>query len=443
MTTTTAPATSVSPESARLHAEACRYVPGGSSRVHYYFEPNPIYAVRGHGCRLIDADGVERLDFLNNMTSLIHGHAHPAVVAAIIEQAERGTAFSEPVESEIALAKLMVERVESVERIRFSNSGSEAVMLAVKLARDFTGRSKIAKFEGHYHGYYDYVQLSVRNTPAEWGPADEPTTVANSGGLAASVADEVVTFPFNDLDRLERLLRKHGSSIAAFLVDPLAAQAGTPIPKPGFLAELTRLCRQYGIVLLYDEIVSFRLHHGGSQARYGGTPDLITFGKIIGGGLPVGAVGGREDIMALLDPTRGTPRVISGGTFSANPLTMVAGLASMQLLTPAEFARLDALGDRLRRGSSRVFEQAGLRLRMGGDGSLFRINLVPEPVVDYRSAVTNAEPMSRVIALHRMLLDEGIIISKMGMGCLSTPMGDAEIDHFVASLERSVGRLVQ
>jgi glutamate-1-semialdehyde 2,1-aminomutase len=443
MTTTATPPTSVSPESARLHAEACHYVPGGSSRVHYYFEPNPIYAVRGHGCRLIDADGIERLDFLNNMTALIHGHAHPAIVAAVVEQAQLGTAFSEPAASEIELAKLMVERVESVERIRFSNSGSEAVMLAVKLAREFTGRSKIAKFEGHYHGYYDYVQLSVRNTPAEWGPAEEPTTVANSGGLAASVASEVVTFPFNDLDLVERLLKKHGSTIAAFLVDPLAAQAGTPIPKPGFLAALTALCRQYGIVLLYDEVVSFRLQHGGAQQRYGGMPDLTAFGKIIGGGLPVGAVGGREDIMALLDPTRGTPRVLSGGTFSANPLTMVAGLAAMRLLTPGELARLNALGDRLRRESDRVFAAAGLRLRMGGDGSLFRFNLVPEPVVDYRSAVINAEPMSRVLALHRLLLDEGIIISKLGLGCLSTPMGEAEVDQFVAALERSVARLAQ
>jgi glutamate-1-semialdehyde 2,1-aminomutase len=441
MTTTTAPATSVSPESARLHREACQYVPGGSSRVHYYFEPNPIYAVRGRGCRLTDADGIERLDFLNNMTALIHGHAHPAIVAAIVEQAERGTAFSEPAASEIELAKLMVERVKSVERIRFSNSGTEAVMLAVKLAREFTGRSKIAKFEGHYHGYYDYVQLSVRNTPAEWGPAEEPATVANSGGLAASVRTEVVTFPFNDLDLVERLLRKHGSSIAAFLVDPLAAQAGTPIPKPGFLASLTDLCRQYGIVLLYDEIVSFRVQHGGAQERYGGTPDLTTYGKIIGGGLPVGAVGGREDIMALLDPTRGTPRVLSGGTFSANPLTMVAGVAAMKLLTPSEFSRLNALGDRLRKESNRVFEGAGLRLRMGGDGSLFRINLVPDPVVDYRSAVTNAEPMSRVTALHRSLLDDGIIIAKAGLGCLSTAMGEPEVDRFVAALERAVGRL--
>ncbi|MEO8448769.1 MAG: aspartate aminotransferase family protein [Gemmatimonadota bacterium] len=428
-------------ESKRLYDEACKYIPGGSSRVHYYFEPYPIYAKSGRGSRLTDVDDVERIDFLNNMTSLIHGHAHPAITTAILDQAQRGTAYSEPAEAEIELAKLMVERVESVERIRFANSGTESVMLGIKLAREFTGRSKIAKFEGFYHGYYDYVQVSVRSTPANWGPAGEPASTPNSGGLSSSVLSEVVTFPFNDLAAAERLLAKHGSSIACFLVDPLASQAGTPIPGSGFLAGLTELCRHHGVVLLYDEVVSFRLDYGGGQAVYGGTPDLTAFGKIMGGGLPVGALGGRADIMALLDPSRGAPKVLSGGTFSANPLTMVAGLAAMTLLTPGEFTRINALGDRLRVESNRVFEQAGLRLRMGGAGSLFRLNSVSSPVVDYRSSVLNAEPMARTTAIHRHLLDDGIITAKQGGGCISTPMGDADVTQFVSALERAVAKI--
>ncbi len=430
-----------SPASARLYEEASKYLPGGSSRVHYFYEPHPIYARSGAGCRLTDVDGVERLDFLNNMTSLIHGHAHSGISAAIVDQLERGNAWSEPGEAEVVLAKLMVERVPSVERIRFSNSGTESVMLAIKLAREFTGRTKVAKFEGFYHGYYDYVQVSVTSEPSSWGSADEPASTANSGGLSSSVLGEVVTFPFNDLAAVERLMAKHGRSLACFILDPLAGQAGTPIPEPGFLDALTTVCRRHGVIVLYDEVVSFRVHYGGAQAAYGGTPDLTIFGKIIGGGLPVGAVGGRADIMSLLDPSRGRPRVLSGGTFSANPLTMVAGLAAMQALPATELARLNTLGDRLRRGADEIFARAGERGRMGGAGSLIRINLTIDPVRDYRSWLKNLQPASRLAALHSGLLEEGVIIARGGTGCLSTPMGDEEVDQFLRALERALGKL--
>lgn len=429
------------PASRRLFEEASRFIPGGTSRIHYFFEPHPIYARSAAGCRLTDVDGVERIDFLNNMTSLVHGHGHPETKAAIIDQLERGTAWSEPGEAEVALAALMVSRVKSLEKIRFANSGTEAVMLGVKLAREHTGRDKVAKFEGFYHGYYDYVQVSVRSSPANWGPADEPASTANSGGLSSSVLGEVVTFPFNDLPAVERLLTRTGTSLACFLVDPLASQAGSPIPAPGFLDGLTALCRRHGVVVLYDEVVSFRVAPGGAQSVYGGTPDLTAFGKVIGGGLPIGAIGGRADIMALLDPTKGTPRVLSGGTFSGNPLTMVAGLATMNALTPPEYQRLNALGDRLRSGGNRIFEAAGERARMGGAGSLVRINQTTDAFTDYRSWVRNQGPASRMAELHGHLLDEGVIVARGGTCCLSTPMGDPEVDAFLAALERAVGKL--
>jgi glutamate-1-semialdehyde 2,1-aminomutase len=358
-----------------------------------------------------------------------------------VEQVERGTAWSEPGEEEVRLARHLVERVASIERIRFANSGTEGVMQAIKLAREFTGRSAIAKFEGFYHGYYDYIQVSVRSGPADWGPDDAPASVANSGGLARGVLDEVVAVPFNNPGVLERLLGRHGPRLAAFVVDPLASQAGSPLPDPGFLDLLTDLTRRHGIVLIYDEVVSFRLEHGGAQARFGGRPDLTALGKIIGGGLPVGAVGGRADIMALLDPTRGPPRVLSGGTFSGNPLTMAAGLAALEHFGPAEVARLNALGDRLRARANAVLEAAGEPARVGGAGSLFRIVQTTEPVRDYRGWVRAAGPAARMGALHQALLAEGVIIARMGTGCLSTPMGEAEVDAFVAALERALSRL--
>ena len=421
--------------------EARRYIPGGTSRIHYYYDPYPIYGRTASGCRLTDVEGVERTDFLNNMTSLIHGHANPRINRAIIEQLERGSAWSEPSEAEVELARLMVDRVDTVEQIRFSNSGTEAVMFAIKLARAFTGRDKIAKFEGFYHGYYDYAQVSFNSTPNNWGSDGRPARVPSSGGLTDSVINDVLVAPYNDRAAVERLLDEHGSEIAAFITDPLANRAGFPMPAEGFPEFLREITRDHGIPLIFDEVISFRLAYDGAQGKYGGEPDLTTFGKIMGGGLPVGAVGGRAEIMSLLDPTEGPPEVLSGGTFSANPLTMVAGLASMRQMTPDVYERLDALGRRLRAESNAILARAGEPAQVTGDGSVFRIMMTADPIVDYRDAVRGASPPARLAALHKGLLDEGVIVSKDGLGCLSTPMGDAEIDGFLAALERSVARL--
>jgi glutamate-1-semialdehyde 2,1-aminomutase len=426
---------------ARLHEAASEVIPGGTSRIHYHFRPRPIYARSGQGCHLTDAEGVARLDFLNNMTSLIHGHGNPAIKHAIVDQLERGTAFSEPAEGELGLARLMVDRVGSVEQIRFANSGTEAVMYALKLARAFTGRSRIAKFEGFYHGYYDYVQVSFNSAPADWGDPGEPVSTASSGGLADDVLGQVLTLPYNDRDGVERLLERHGRSLAALIVDPLANRAGFPAPAEGFLAFLREATRAHGIVLIFDEVISFRIAHGGAQGKYGGDPDLTTFGKIMGGGLPVGAVGGRRAIMELLDPTSGQPRVISGGTFSGNPLTMAAGQAAMEQMTPDVFARLDALGERLRREGTAIFARAGVPAQVTGDGSLFRLMGTDRPIVDYRSSVEGALPAATMGKLHRGLLDEGAIVSNSGLGCLSTPMGQPEVDRFLGALERAVATL--
>ncbi|MHB1004249.1 MAG: aspartate aminotransferase family protein [Chloroflexota bacterium] len=429
-------------EAARINAEARTYIPGGSSRLHYYYEPYPIYARSGKGCRLVDVDGLERLDFLNNMTSLLHGHAHPAITRAITEQAQRGTAFSEPDEVEVALAKVMIERVASLKKIRFSNSGTEAVMMAIKLARAFTGRSCIAKFEGFYHGYYDYVQVSYASGPANWGAAAAPASVPSSGGLSANVPDEVLVLPFNDEATVAALLEKDRASVAALIVDPLSNRAGFPAPAPGFYKFLRDVTKRLGIVLIFDEVISFRVAYDGAQGKYGGEPDLTTFGKIIGGGLPVGAVGGSEEIMALLDPTVHAPKVVSGGTFSANPLTMAAGLAAMAEATPATYARLDALGERLRGRANEAFATAGVPAQLTGDGSLFRIMGKSGSMKDYRESIVGALPAVLMDRLHVNLLLEGVIVNKGGLGCLSTPMGEAEVDQFVAALERALAKIV-
>jgi len=426
-----------------LYREALKYIPGGTSRLHYHYAPYPIYARSAGGCRLIDVEGVERIDFLNNMTALIHGHAHPRVIGAIAGQLGRGTVWSEPGEAEVELARMMVERVASLDQIRFANSGTEAVMLAVKMARAYTGRPMIAKFEGAYHGYYDYVQVSFGGTPANWGPEDEPAVVPTTGGLPPSLLNEVAVVQYNDTAAVERLMARHGSQLACLLVDPMSVRTGAPMPEPGFLDFLTDITRRHGVVLIYDEVISFRVGHRGAQGRYGGKPDLTTFGKVIGGGLPVGAVGGRMELMEILDPTKGPPKVLSGGTFSGNPLTMVAGVAALQELTPAALERINGLGDRLRREGNRLFRAAGERGQVMGDGSLFRIILTDDRITNYRSSVRNAQPAARMAALHHQLMANGIIVGKTGLGCLSTPMTDAEVDTFLAALERSLAAVHQ
>jgi glutamate-1-semialdehyde 2,1-aminomutase len=438
---TTSQTSDQSPASAALYEEASKYIPGGTSRLHNYFRPNPIYIRSGSGCRVTDVDGVQRIDFLNNMTSLIHGHAHPAITAALSDQLGRGTAYSEPCEAEVSLARLLVQRVPAIQKIRFANSGTEAVMMALKLARAFTGRATIAKFEGFYHGYYDYVQVSFAPNASNWGPPNAPSSVASSGGLAGSVESEVLVLPFNDRAGVERLLEQRGTEVAALIIDPLSQQAGFPRPDPGFYAFLREITRRYDILLVYDEVISFRLGYAGAQGVYGGEPDLTALGKIMGGGLPVGAVGGRADVMDLLDPSVSPPRIASGGTFSANPFTMTAGFAAMELLDQAELTRLNRLGERLRIEANAVLADAGEPAQVTGDGSLFKILLTAAPIRDYRAMLSTLAPMERTRQLHRYLLDEGVVVSNALLGALSTPMADAEVDTFVTALNRAVARL--
>jgi len=426
---------------AKLFESASAVIPGGTSRLHYVFDPYPIYARSGTGCRLTDVEGDERVDCLNNMTALIHGHCDPDINAAMIAQIQQGVSFSEPAEPEVELARLIVDRVSSVDRVHFRSSGTEAVMMAVKLARAFSGRQRIAKFEGAYHGYYDYVQVGFSSTPENWGEASAPRSTASSGGLSSSVTDEVLVLPFNDRDGVTRLLEAHGAELAALLVEPLSNRSGMVLPEDGFYGFLREICTQYGIVLIFDEVISFRTGREGAQGHFGGQPDLTTFGKIIGGGLPIGGVGGRSEIMDLMDPAHGPDRVISGGTYSGNPLSAAAGVASLNKLTDAQFTRLDELGERMRIGINAVFQSAKVPIRATGASSLFQLVPTIAPITDYRSVPTDKTANDLLARLHTNLLAAGVIVSNRGLSCISTPMNETIVDECLAGLERAVSGL--
>ena len=415
-------------KSAALHARAKRVMPGGNTRAVVYQSPYPPYAVSGRGAVITDADGQERYDFLNNYTSLIHGHADPAINEAVIAQLHQGTAFAMPTEQEIALAELLVARVPSIEQVRFTNSGTEAVMMAVKAARAYTGRPKIAKFEGCFHGQYDYVEVSLE-PPKDIGAGDPPS-FAYAEGTPQEVLESVVVLPFNDTATMERLLEKHRAELAAVVIDPLPWRAGLIEAESTFLRRLRNVTREYGILLIFDEVICFRVAAGGMQSLTGIKPDLTSLGKIIGGGFPIGAVGGSAEVMSVFDPTTGHAKVPHGGTFTANPISMVAGLAAMEKMTEAEYQRLDALGNALRARLTQVMKEARVAGQATGQGSLFQIHLHARPLKDFRSCQLTPSEAARRQSLYRSLLAHGIFMAPMLMGCLSTPMREKELDIF-------------
>jgi glutamate-1-semialdehyde 2,1-aminomutase len=422
--------------------EAVRYIPGGSSKANLYMRPHPLYVEGGSGCWATDLEGVERLDCINNFTSLIHGHAFPPVVQAVTAQLARGTNFAFSTPEELQLAKLLVERIPGLERVRFGNSGTEAVMMAIKAARAFTGRDRIAKIEGAYHGYYDDVQVSFHSEPPDWGPDDAPASLPSSGGIPKHRVQETLVLPWNDQEATERLLTRHKNEVAAVIVDPLANRMGFIPPAPGYLKHLREVTRAYGILVIFDEVISLRVGYTGAQGRFGGDPDLTAMGKIIGGGFPVGATGGKAEVMAVFDPGTRGPSILSGGTFSANPITMTAGLAAMQALDRAAFARLEDAGARLRARLNDTFKRSGQAGQVTGDGSLFRLMMVSGPLRNYRDTV-EAGADQRSYRLFMALLDAGIMVNNNGLGCLSTPMGEEELDRIESAVERALSALAK
>jgi glutamate-1-semialdehyde 2,1-aminomutase len=404
-------------------------MPGGSTRATIWWPPHPPYAVSGSGCRITDADGLAYIDCANNFFSLIHGHAHPGIVAAIQAQAARGIAFGLPTELDVALAEEITARAPQLQRIRFCNSGTEAVMFAVKAARAMTGRPMIAKMEGGYHGAYDAVEVSLDSGPANWG-GRIPAAVPYAAGTPRGIVDDTLVLPFNDLETTVELIEAQAARLAAVVVDPVPGRIGMIPGTPAYFAGLQSACRRHGVLLIVDEIVSFRLHPGGAQTLYRLEPDLTTLGKIIGGGQPIGAIAGREEVMAVFDTSRGRRSpVAQGGTFSANPITMAAGLASMRLLTPGEYARLDRLGSRLRERLAVGFERIGLAAQVTGAGSLFRVHPHRRPLSGYRDQVLDAAEAERQKALFGYLLAHGVLTTPSVSGALSTPMGEAEVDE--------------
>jgi glutamate-1-semialdehyde 2,1-aminomutase len=419
-----------------LFAEAQHYIPGGVNSPVRAFRGvggEPIFFKRGHGAYLYDEDDRRYIDFVGSWGPMIAGHAHPEIVRAVQEAAAQGLSFGAPTANETVLAKKLCELVPSIELVRMCNSGTEATMSAIRLARAFTGRDKIVKFEGCYHGHSDSLLVKAGSGALTLG-------VPTSPGVPRDLAAHTLTMTFNELDGVHEAFRMLGERIACIIVEPVAGNMNCIPPIPGFLEGLRASCDEYGSLLIFDEVMTgFRVALGGAQARYGVIPDLTTLGKVIGGGMPVGAFGGRRDIMEQLAPLG---PVYQAGTLSGNPVAMAAGLATLKLISVPDFyAALEAKTHAFTAGMLATARAAGIPLTANQAGGMFGLFFTEAAVTCYAQAT--ACNIERFKAFFHGLLEAGVYLapSAYEAGFMSAAHTDADIQDTLAAAEGVFARL--
>ncbi|MBI3980197.1 MAG: aspartate aminotransferase family protein [Chloroflexi bacterium] len=423
---------STAPSNRDYRDRAARVFPGGTIGTYLIPDEVDFVVAGGKGSHISDVEGREYIDYVIGSGPLILGHAHPAVVEAIQRQAALGTQFYVSTPAAVELAEVMVGAIPCAEQVKFSSTGAEATFYALRLARAYTGRNKILKFEGAYHGHHDYAYLSVISKQAGNYPTPQPDTA----GIPPSVLGEVLVAPYNDLATTARIVEEHRNELAAVIVEPF--QRTIP-PVPGFLEGLRAVTRQNGVLLVFDEVVTgFRLAWGGAQQHYGVVPDLAAYGKIIGGGLPLSAVAGPRDILELANPRRaGRPGyVYFSGTLNGNPLAAAAGLAALHVLQqPGSYERLHEVGDRLRDGLAALVEQMEVDAQVVGVGPLVNVYFTSEPIVSYQSTQSSSAALRRAVTIE--LLRQGVHANLAAKLYLSLALSDADIDATLAAFEQA------
>ncbi|MEW5920898.1 MAG: glutamate-1-semialdehyde 2,1-aminomutase [Bacillota bacterium] len=419
-------------KSKALFAEAQRYIPGGVNSPVRAFKAvggDPLFISKGEGSRICDADGHTYIDYVCSWGPHILGHAHPRVMAALKETAARGTSFGAPTALELQLARMLVEAVPSLELVRLVNSGTEAVSSALRLARAYTGRSRIVKFAGCYHGHVDSLLIKAGSGVSTLGLPDSP-------GITPGTAQDTLALPYNDLEFVREVFARQGEEIAAVILEPVAANMGVVLPRPGFLEGLRELTTRFGALLIFDEVITgFRLGAGGAQEYFNVIPDLTILGKIIGGGLPVGAYGGRREIMELVAPLG---PVYQAGTLAGNPLAVTAGIATLEILArPGTYTLLEERGLRLREALARLAAAAGVPVSVQGIASLFTVFFTLHPVADYAEAACCDQQRFR--RFFRLLLQNGIYIapSPFEAWFLSLAHSEEDLEATLAAAEKA------
>ena len=426
------------PNSRRLHTEACKYMPGGDTRTATFFLPFPNFIKYGDGAYMYDEDGFKLLDFQNNYTSLIHGHAHPETVEAVREQIAKGSAYTAPFEKQIELSAILTQCFPSVDMIRYTNSGTEANMHALRIARAYTGKAKIIKTEGGYHGTTDVFEASVDPNIKKAGTLDQIKVILESRGVSENALKDVLVVPFNDIERTRKMIEEHHRETACIIIEPIMGSAGQITPDLEYLKFLREITEQYHIVLIFDEVVTGRLSLGGAQKFYGVTPDLTTMGKIIGGGTPVGAFGGKQEIMQMYDPRE--KKMYHSGTFNGNAVTMAAGLATMKAYNQEAVDYVNGLGTLFKEGVLKIYDKLGLNMKISGVGSIYNILFTDKEVKNYRDVASAHEELNKV--LYMSLLTKGVFDAERGMFCMSTAMTKEDIRFGLDTLETSLREML-
>ena len=416
--------------SEELFKKALQYLPGGVNSPVRAFRAvggNPFFVNKAKGCRIWDVDGNEYVDYVGTWGPAIHGHAHPRIVQAVQETAVYGTSFGIPNPLEVKMAEMIRRLVPSVEKVRMCNSGTEATMSAIRLARGFTGREKIIKFEGCYHGHADSLLVKAGSGALTFGYPD-------SAGVPAAFTQHTLLAPYNDLDAVKALFAANPGAIAGIIVEPVPGNSGVFAPLPGFLEGLREVTEKNGSLLIFDEVMTgFRVAKGGAQERFGIKPDLSCFGKIIGGGLPVGAFGGRAEIMDYLAPLG---PVYQAGTLSGNPLAMAAGIASLELLLENDcYSKLEQLGQQLESGMQDAAKSAGIPVRFNRVGAMFCAYFTDQPVHNLADAMKSDR--ERFAKYFRGMLEQGVFLapSQFEAGFLSTAHTEADIEATIRAAQ--------
>jgi glutamate-1-semialdehyde 2,1-aminomutase len=422
-------------KSKQAYAEAVKLLPGGVNspvRAFKSVKMDPIFMARGKGSKIYDIDGNEYIDYVLSWGPLILGHANDRVVEALKKVAENGTSFGAPTLIENELAKLVIERVPSIEIVRMVNSGTEATMSALRLARGYTGRNKILKFEGCYHGHGDSLLIKAGSGVATLGLPDSP-------GVPESVAQNTITVPYNDLESVKYAFEQFGEDIAGVIVEPVAGNMGVVPPQPGFLEGLREITKQYGALLIFDEVMTgFRVDYNCAQGYFGIEPDLTCLGKVIGGGLPVGAYGGKAEIMERIAPSG---PIYQAGTLSGNPLAMTAGYETLIQLTPETYEQFKKKADRLEEGLRRAAEKYEIPHTINRAGSMIGFFFTNEEVINYEKAKTS--DLDMFAAYYREMAEQGIFLppSQFEGMFLSTEHTDEDIEKTIEAAEKAFAKI--
>lgn len=415
------------PECRKRHDELIKYIPGGATRSLSYFRPHPLHIEYGEGAYVFTPEGHKLLDVTNAYGALIHGHGYPAIADAVSEGIRKGSQYSTPTTGQYRLARLLCERVPGFEKLRFVNSGTEATLFALRTARTYTGKDKILKMSGGFHGTHDCVAASTKKNVI-------------TAGIPKGMTQDMMEVPFNDADALERAVADNHDHLAAVIMEPFLGAGGVVLPEEGFLQRARAVTEKYRVLLIFDEIFSFRVHSGGCQSLYGITPDLTTVGKVVGGGLPIGVFGGKTEVMNIFCHENTEKPLYHSGTFNGYETVMQAGLAAMENYDEAAIAKVNSLGDRFQEGLLRVIRTHGLNIQSNQIGSYLNLHFVNEPAVTAEVVQKSEEKLHAL--LHLSLLNKGVFNIPRGLFILSCAMTAEQIDFLVDRIDDSLKELL-